>query len=83
MMDDTERALVQRTIASIIDHPSVYMGGPSPNAMRKAERIIASLERGDRLVSTTCDHHGWMTWKMHGACCPDCGTRIHDKQPVE
>lgn len=36
-----------RMIASTIDHPSVYMGGPSHNSMRKAERIIKNLkERG-------------------------------------
>ena len=33
-----------RMIASTIDHPSVYMGGPSHNSMRKAERIIKILK---------------------------------------
>ena len=33
-----------RMIASTIDHPSVYMGGPSNNSMRKAERIIKNLK---------------------------------------
>jgi hypothetical protein len=80
-MDATERLLVQRGIAAEIDYPSVFMGGPSHHAMRKAGRIIANLERAERLVSTTCDHHGWMTWKQHGATCPDCGTLIHDKEP--
>lgn len=31
-------------IASVIDHPSVYMGGPSRNSMRKAEQIIKNLK---------------------------------------
>jgi len=33
-----------RMIASTIDHPSVYMCGPSHNSMRKAERIIKNLK---------------------------------------
>jgi RecJ-like exonuclease len=32
-------------IASIIDHPSVFMGGPSHNSMRKAQRIVTELKR--------------------------------------
>lgn len=77
-----ERLLVQRQIASIIDHPSVFMGGPSRQSMQKADRIIAALERGERIVSTTCDHDGWMTYRMHGTYCPDCGT-ILDKSPED
>lgn len=37
--------ILYRMIASIIDHPSVYMGGPSHNSMRKAERIVTELKR--------------------------------------
>jgi hypothetical protein len=36
--------IIQRIIGSIIDSPSVYMGGPSHNSMRKAERIIEALK---------------------------------------
>lgn len=36
--------ILQRMIASKIDYPSVYMGGPSHNTMRKAERIIKILK---------------------------------------
>jgi hypothetical protein len=32
-------------IASTLDYPSVYMGGPSKQSIQKAERIIAALER--------------------------------------
>lgn len=81
-MGDDERVLVRRRIASIIDHPSVYMGGPSRRALGLAEAIITSLEIGQRLVTTSCDHRGWTTWKMHGAYCPHCGTRIHEAAPT-
>lgn len=36
--------ILQRMIASKIDYPSVYMGGPSPNSMRKAENILNMLK---------------------------------------
>ena len=32
------------SIAHILDHPSVYMGGPSQQSLRKAQRIVAYLE---------------------------------------
>lgn len=79
-MPDDERLLVQRQIASILDFPSVYMGGPSRSAMDRAARVIACLERGERLFSTLCVHHGWMTYKAHGVYCPDCGTKLGDTQ---
>jgi hypothetical protein len=41
----TDREILQREIASILDHPSVYMGGPSPHHMRTADRIINHLEK--------------------------------------
>ena len=31
-----------RTIAAMLDHPNVYMGGPSQRNMRRAEQIIAA-----------------------------------------
>lgn len=82
VLNETERLLVQRGIASIIDWPSVYMGGPSLQAMKKADRIIEDLERGKRLVSTTCDHSAWKCYRSHGLYCPDCGTVLPDKAPV-
>ena len=83
-MNEAERLLIQRLIAAIIDHPSVYMGGPSRNSMRKAENIIESLERGKRLVPTTCDHRGWVRLELpvkhRGTYCPDCGSIIPDDE---
>ena len=78
-MDETEKLLVQRQIASIIDSPSVYMGGPSHNAMKKAERIIKVLEAGKRLKSTECDHSAWKDFKQHGTRCPKCGTILQNR----
>lgn len=50
-MTDQNNALIVG-IARIIDHPSVYMGGPSRNSMRIAETIVkkfgADLARADR-----------------------------------
>ena len=37
--------IIQRIMASIMDYPSVYMGGPSQNNMRKADKIIKFLEK--------------------------------------
>ena len=72
-----ERLLVQRQIAGILDHPSVYVGGPSRQSMEKAGRVIAMLERSERIVSTTCEHAGWTTYRQHGTYCPDCGSDLH------
>lgn len=81
-LDEKERLLVQRSIAALIDSPSVFMGGPSKNSMNKADRIIRELEHGKRLVPTTCDHTGWKNYRQNGTYCPDCGT-ILDKEPPE
>jgi RecJ-like exonuclease len=35
--------IIQCTIASIMDYPSVYMGGPSYTNMKKAQKIINFL----------------------------------------
>jgi len=81
-MDETEHLLVQRIIGSIIDHPNVYMGGPTRYSMRKAEAIIQALEIGKRLVSTTCDHRAWVRSTTHvekrGTYCPDCDTLLSE-----
>ena len=31
------------TVAEMLDHPSVYMGGPSPRSTRRAEQILAAV----------------------------------------
>ena len=80
-LTEQERLIVQRGIASILDHPSLYMGGPSRQSMLKAEAIIKLLEKEKRLVSTTCEHGGWTDYKTHGICCPDCGTLLPGKEP--
>jgi RecJ-like exonuclease len=36
--------IIQRTMASIMDYPSVYMGGPSRGNMQKAQKIIDFLK---------------------------------------
>lgn len=69
-----EREYVRRTIASVIDHPSVYMGGPSQNSIRVAGRIMDELDRQGRLCSTTCTHDEYAGWDQHGRACPACGT---------
>jgi hypothetical protein len=79
MMNDEERLLVQRLIAATIDHPSVFMGGPSRNAMKKADAIIEGLIRAKRLVPSACGHSGWQNFFKHGAYCPDCGQFLPDK----
>jgi hypothetical protein len=46
---DPQLALRQ-TIAGVLDHPSVYMGGPSRQHLRKADQIIECLRRDPRLM---------------------------------
>lgn len=72
-MHASERLLVQRQIASQIDYPSVYMGGPSPRAMKLADRIIDGLEKSFRIRATICGHGSWVSYKQHGIYCPTCG----------
>ena len=79
-MDGDERLIVQRRIASILDHPSVYMGGPSQASMRKADEIIMSLENSHRLHATKCGHATWESYKQHGTHCPTCGIQCRDQQ---
>jgi hypothetical protein len=47
-------------IASVLDYPSVYMGGPSHHNKRNAERIIKALrEDGFDVIQTLslpCEH---------------------------
>jgi hypothetical protein len=37
--------IIQRTMASIMDYPSLYMGGPSPGNMKKSQKIIEFLKK--------------------------------------
>ena len=72
MMLAEEREYVRRTIASMLDYPSVYMGGPSQNNLRRAGRIMDELERQGRLVPTQCAHDVYDA-AAHGIACPTCG----------
>jgi len=42
-VDDAAKYILRQRIASIIDHPSVYMGGPSRQSLLKAIKIIEAL----------------------------------------
>lgn len=42
--DDKALDAVRWLIASVLDYPSVYMGGPSMQSRKKAERIIEALD---------------------------------------
>lgn len=43
-MDDAAKYLLRQRIASILDFPSVYMGGPSQQSVLKAIKIIIAME---------------------------------------
>ncbi len=70
-----EREYVRRIIASMLDHPSVYMGGPSQGNLRRAGQIMDELERSGRLVPTTCTHDDY-DGVTHGIACPTCGMHM-------
>lgn len=38
-----DKVVMLRTIAAVLDHPNVYMGGPSQRNMRRAEEILAAV----------------------------------------
>jgi hypothetical protein len=42
-MLEHDEAVLQRTIAAVLDHPSVFMGGPSVTNMRKADHLIRAI----------------------------------------
>lgn len=42
-MSDEDKYILSRRIASILDHPSVYMGGPSPGNIRKGIKIVEHM----------------------------------------
>lgn len=54
---DPELALRQ-TIAGILDHPSVYMGGPSRQNLQRADKIIAALRGHGELLGQLCSPRG-------------------------
>ena len=43
MIDDATKYLLRQRIASMLDYPSVYMGGPSAGSVMKAIRIIENV----------------------------------------
>lgn len=68
---DPQLALRQ-TIAGVLDHPSVYMGGPSRQNLRKADRIIERLRADPVLLEalraekeTPADLVGALQDKVH------------------
>lgn len=75
-----ERARVRSQIASIIDRPSVFMGGPSQNSLRKADQIMDALYAAGRLVEASCQHEQWADYRQHGAYCPTCGRQMVDQE---
>ena len=75
MLDDADKYVLRQRIASRLDHPSVYMGGPSPTSLRKAGHILDALDRAGRLVPTTCTHDEWDE-SHHGIACPACGMHM-------
>lgn len=50
MGDYDPQLALRQTIAGVLDHPSVYMGGPSRQHLRKADQIIECLRRDARLM---------------------------------
>jgi hypothetical protein len=48
---------VEHIIASSLDHPSVYMGGPSENSRRKARRIVEALASEGYVIATKDPRH--------------------------
>lgn len=75
-----DRDIVIRFIGAMIDHPSVFMGGPSRRSLRLATQIVEYLENSKRLVTTQCTHEQWIDFKQHGNYCPGCGTDISSKK---
>ncbi len=42
-MTDADKYILRQLIAADIDHPSVFVGGPSSDSVRKAIRIVAAI----------------------------------------
>lgn len=79
-MGPEEREYIRREIASIIDYPSVFMGGPSRSSLQKAGRIIDALDAAGRLCETTCQHDAYDE-AVNGVVCPTCGMHQNQTQP--
>ena len=42
-MDDAHKYIMRQHIAAMLDHPRVYMGGPSAQSVRKAIKIVERI----------------------------------------
>jgi hypothetical protein len=78
MMNKDERDLIINAIAGQLDMPSLYMSGPSQQSKRRAERIVEWLEHSQRLVTTTCDHSDYVSYRENGIYCPRCNLKIKE-----
>lgn len=70
-MDDAAKYVLRQAIASALDYPSVYMGGPSHQSVRKAIKIVELLTReydiapkvgemtDDAMLVRTWRHSAW------------------------
>lgn len=66
-MDDASKYVMRQHIASALDHPSVYMGGPSGPSLRKAIKIVESLTREYEIKPGTkaeADAANVRTWRV-------------------
>lgn len=50
MNDYDPQLALRQTIAGILDRPSIYMGGPSKQNLRRADEIIERLRADERLI---------------------------------
>ena len=66
MLDDADKYVLREHIAAMLDHPSVYMGGPSRGSVLRAIRIVKNLdgyniEPGERAKA---DAERVRTWRL-------------------
>lgn len=74
----TDKDLTITIIASMLDHPSVYMGGPSQNSLRKAKKIVDYLIESKRWIDSQCTHESYQNFKTNGHYCPNCNQKIYE-----
>lgn len=55
MLTNDQKFILRQDIASMLDHPSVYMGGPSWGSKQKAIKIINHLEKNYNIDSIEDD----------------------------
>ena len=79
-MNKDERDLIIDAIAGQLDMPSLYMSGPSQQSKRRAERIVEWLEHSQRLVSTTCDHRDYVSYRENVIYCTRCSLKIKEEE---